>query len=44
MLPERPQFLLIQTLLLIFSVLILWIFFEIGGTIDLQLIYPFIDD
>lgn len=44
MITDRSRFLLAQTLLLIFSFLILLNFFDIGGVLDLQLIYPFIDD
>ena len=44
MITDRSRFLLTQTLLLIFSFLILLNFFDIGGVLDLQLIYPFIDD
>jgi membrane-associated PAP2 superfamily phosphatase len=44
MITDRSRFLLTQTLLLIFSFLMLWNFFEVGGGIDLQLIYPFIND
>ncbi len=44
MITDRSRFLLTQTLLLIFSFLVLLNFFDIGGVLDLQLIYPFIDD
>ena len=44
MITDRSRFLLTQILLLIFSFLMLWNFFDVGGAIDLQLIYPFIDD
>jgi len=44
MITDRSRFLLTQTLLLIFSFLILINFFDIGGVLDLQLIYPFIDN
>lgn len=40
---ERSRFLLNQILLLSFSFLLLWNFFDVGGVIDLKLIYPFID-
>ena len=43
MLSERSRFLLNQILLLSFSFLVLLNFFDIGGELDLQLIYPFID-
>lgn len=44
MISEHSRFLLTQILLLIFSFLMLWNFFDVGGAIDIQLIYPFIDD
>lgn len=40
---DRFDFLFVQYLLLILSFLILWNFFNVGGSIDLKLIYPFID-
>ena len=44
MIQNYPRFLLIQSLLLASSLLIIYIFFNVGGPIDLQLIYPFIND
>ena len=41
---EHGKFLIQQNLLLVLSFFILWNFFPVGGWIDLELIYPWIND
>ncbi len=41
---DQQRFIFIQACLLLISMAILWVFFPVGGTLDLKLIEPFMDE